>query len=172
MNVYAVLARLIDYPSDTLVEHLDEAHAHLANDSTLGRDEKQALLATVEWMRELAPLDLQAEYVQTFDTVPENALYMTHHTFGDSRERGPALVELGMYYRKVGFAPQEGELPDYLPLMLEFVARLDAASAGDFLAEAAPILTQLASNLELAENRYAPLLRFVADRGQCVRTAA
>jgi nitrate reductase delta subunit len=175
MSIYAIISRLLDYPAEDLLEHLPEAHARLAGDATLAVRERDALRGVLDWMASRGTLALQADYVETFDTAPENALYLTHHTFGDSRERGPALVELGEHYKAAGLEARDGELPDYLPLMLEYAAWLDdsdPAAARDFLGEVAKVVTGLADNLERAGSPFAPLLRFIADRGRAQRAAA
>jgi nitrate reductase delta subunit len=110
--------------------------------------------------------------VQTFDMVPEHSLHLTHHLFGDDRGRGPALVDLSEHYKGMGLEMKEGEIPDYLPLILEYVATLDEVAARLFLADAGKVLTVLAANLENAKSRYAPLLRLVEQRGHLAQTAA
>lgn len=175
MNLYAIVARLLDYPEAELHENLAAARVRVAADPTLNADDRDRVLSVIDWMRGRELLELQAEYVDTFDTVPEHALYLTHHTFGDSRERGPALVELGEHYKDAGFTVRNGELPDYLPLMLEYAALLDRDdpdAARRFLGEAAPIVARIAGLLEERDSPFAPLLRFVAGRGRRVRAAA
>ena len=115
---------------------------------------------------------LQQDYVKTFDMVPEHSLHLTHHLFGDDRGRGPALVDLSEHYKGMGLGMKEGELPDYLPLILEYVSILDEFAARMFLADAKKVLTVLAANLEKSGSHYAPLLRLVEHRGQLAKTAA
>jgi nitrate reductase delta subunit len=175
MSIYAIISRLLDYPAEDLLEHLPEAHARLAGDATLAVRERDALRGVLDWMASRGTLALQADYVETFDTAPENALYLTHHTFGDSRERGPALVELGEHYKDVGLVVRDGELPDFLPLMLEYVALIDPHdpdAAQRFLDQARPIVSDLAARLEAQASPFAPLLRFVAGHGRRTRAAA
>ncbi len=104
--------------------------------------------------------------------VPEHSLHLTHHLFGDDRGRGPALVDLGEHYKGMGMEMRTGEIPDYLPLILEYVATLDEMGARVFLADAAKVLKVLAANLEKSDSPYAPLLRLVESRGQLARSAA
>jgi nitrate reductase delta subunit len=117
-------------------------------------------------------MQLQQGYVQTFDMVPEHSLHLTHHLFGDDRGRGPALVDLSEHYKGMGLEPVKNEIPDYLPLILEYVGTLDEMAARLFLADAGKVLTVLAANLESADSRYAPLLRLVEHRGRLAQTAA
>ena len=67
------------------------------------------------------PTEIQADYVQTFDLTPEHSLHLTHHLFGDDKNRGPALIDLSELYKDYGVEVASNELPDYLPLILEFV---------------------------------------------------
>jgi nitrate reductase delta subunit len=175
---YKLLSKLLEYPDQDLLSAMPQMHGTL----------RQGFEAT-EWvvlerfMRHLADQDLtesQAAYVQTFDLTPEHALHLTHHLFGDDKNRGPALIDLTEYYKQYGLeiAANEGasnELPDYLPLVLEFASLLEADEARLFLSQWSKVLNQLAGNLEKVESPYAPLVRLVEQRsrlGQPVAEAA
>ena len=118
--------------------------------------------------------ELQAHYVKTFDLTPDNALYLTHHLFEEQdRARGPALVRLSEYFTQQGFEIDRGELPDYLPLILEYVSTLpDMASARGFLEQTTDVANVLAKNLALMESPYAALLCMVARHGKVSDLAA
>jgi nitrate reductase delta subunit len=142
------------------------------------------------FMKTISEQDLtetQANYVQTFDLTPEHALHLTHHLFGDDKNRGPALIDLTEFFKEYGLEmiTNEGnanpeaanestpnELPDFLPLVLEFAAQLDTEEARVFLSQWSKVLNQLASNLEEAKSPYAPLIRLVEQRAQLVKAAA
>lgn len=171
MRSYAVISRLLDYPEQELLDHIDEMRGIVAEDELLVEAEREAIHGVLDWMAGRSLLDLQAEYVQTFDVVPEHTLYLTHHTFGDSRERGPALVELGEHYKATG-VEADGELPDYLPLILEYCATLDPMEVQFFLGQAQEVLALVADNLDKAESPYAALVRIVEKRGRLARSAA
>jgi nitrate reductase delta subunit len=172
MKIYAMLARLLDYPTQELLDNLADARVLVKKDIGLKHAERCKLLAVIDWLSSKSLLRLQEEYVQTFDTAPENCLYVTHHTFGDNRERGPALVELGEHYKAHGFAANSNELPDYLPVMLEFAANLEADESATFIAQTVSILELIAANLEKSFSPYAPLLRFVEARGRLAQATA
>lgn len=171
MRSYTVISRLLDYPEQELLDHIDEMRTVVAEDDLLVEAEREAIHGVLDWMAGQSLLDLQAEYVQTFDVVPEHTLYLTHHTFGDSRERGPALVELGEHYKATG-VEAESELPDYLPLILEYCATLDPMEVQLFLGQAQEVLALVADNLDKAESPYASLVRIVEKRGRLARSAA
>ena len=180
---YPLLSKLLDYPNAELMAALPELRASL----------RQGFDAT-EWivldrfmknLAEQALTEVQAAYVATFDLTPEHALHLTHHLFGDDKNRGPALIDLTEFYKEYGLelavtredgdAANEGslnELPDYLPLALEFAAQLDPEEARVFLSQWSKVLGQLAANLEAAGSPYAPLLRLIEQRSLLVRAAA
>ena len=172
MILYNVLARLLDYPEAGLKTHEVEIREALADEPEVSAEERQVIYDFVEHVAQTPLLELEKEYVQTFDMVPEHSLHLTHHLFGDDRGRGPALVDLGEHYKGMGLEAKEGELPDYLPLILEYVSTLDEIEARVFLADAAKVLTVIAANLEKAQSRYAPLLRLVEGRGGLLRMAS
>ncbi len=172
MILYNVLARLLDYPVAELKTHQVEIREALANELEIRDEERQAIGDFLDHMAQTSLLELEQEYVQTFDMVPEHSLHLTHHLFGDDRGRGPALVDLGEHYKGMGLEAKEGELPDYLPLILEYVSTLEEIEAQIFLADAVKVLTVIAANLENSNNRYAPLLRLVEQRGLRLRMAS
>lgn len=166
MRTYAVVARLLDYPTEELKSNLALAAEWVEQEERLDEVDRERLLGVIAWMQQQELLDLQGEYTQTFDLTPEHSLHLTHHTFGDSRERGPALADLAEHYKSRGLEARAGELPDYLPLMLEYASRLEASEAEEFLREATRILDALAAQLEKTDNPYAPLIRFVERCGR------
>ena len=104
----------------------------------------------------------------------ENSLYLTYHLFDEQdRERGPALIELAELYKSTGIEIGDGELPDYLPLILEYVSTMnDEASAHAFLQQTSQAAGIIATNLEKNESPYAPLVRIVERHGHVAEIAA
>jgi len=172
MILYNVLARLLDYPVEELKTHSAEIREVVASEPAISSEERRVIGEFVDHVAQTELLELEKEYVQTFDMIPEHSLHLTHHLFGDDRGRGPALVDLGEHYKGMGLEAKEGELPDYLPLILEYVSTLDEVAARIFLADAAKVLTEVAANLEKSQSCYAPLLRLVERRGQMMRMAS
>lgn len=179
---YPLLSKLLDYPGDDLYAALPELRAALDRGCTT--EERRVLEGFLGHLAGMEPTEAQALYVQTFDLTPQHALHLTHHLFGDDKNRGPALIDLTEFYKEYGLelafgaandegdAPHVNELPDYLPLMLEFAAQLDPEEARMFLSQWTKVLGQLAANLEAADSPYAPLVRLVEQRSQLVRAAA
>ena len=102
----------------------------------------------------------------------EHSLHLTHHLFGEEKTRGPALIDLSEFYRSHGLVVDERELPDYLPVMLEFASALSLEEASVFLCEIRKVLTVLADNLEKSGSAYAPLVRIVENHASLTRLAA
>ncbi|MDO9227902.1 MAG: nitrate reductase molybdenum cofactor assembly chaperone [Pseudomonadota bacterium] len=177
---YKVLSKLLDYPDEALMAAVPELRVEIKRGFEAA--EWLVLDRFLNHLESLNLTDLQGSYVQTFDLTPEHALNLTHHLFGDDKNRGPALIDLSVFYKEYGLemvskdmAANEGasnEIPDYLPLMLEFSEMLSEEEARIFMSQWAKILNQLASNLEEAQSPYAPLIRLVEQRALLVKAAA
>jgi nitrate reductase delta subunit len=176
---YKILSKLLDYPDDALMSAMPDLRQEIKRGF-----EAAEWLVLDRFLNHLEHLDLtdaQAAYVLTFDLTPEHALHLTHHLFGDDKNRGPALIDLSEFYKEFGLAlvandraANDGynEIPDFLPLMLEFASQLSEEEARFFLSQWSKILNQLATNLEEAQSPYAPLIRLVEQRSLLVRAAA
>jgi nitrate reductase delta subunit len=171
MMLYKITSALLEYPDQELKSAMSEI-ADLLQSEAISDDERSTLQKFMQWMDAMDMTELQAGYVQTFDMNPEHSLHLTHHLFGDDRGRGPALIDLSEYYRGFGLEADAKELPDYLPLILEFVSTLEEIEAKVFLGQTVKVLTQLAANLETAESPYAPLVRMIEKRGQLAPISA
>jgi len=172
MTLFKLLSALFEYPDQAILQALPELMTIIGEDATIEPAEREAITAFASWLADSDLTEAQANYVKTFDMTPEHALHLTHHLFGDDKNRGPALIDLGEYYKSYGLENVESELPDYLPLMLEFAAQLDPAEARVFLGDAGKVLDVLAGNLDKAGSPYAPLVRIVRSYGTLTRLAA
>ena len=171
MQVFAVLSKLIDYPDNELIENLDSVIEYIKDSSEIATDEKEILMEFVSWMRSHTSIKLQETYVETFDMVPEHDLHLTHHIFGDDRQRGPALIDLSEHFKNEGLEVKEGEIPDFLPLLLEYASTLDDIKSREFLGDAKKIITIIADNLDKAKSPYSKLIRIV-EKHSCLTIAA
>lgn len=172
MKIYKLLSALLDYPNQDLVEHLPELHEFVAQNLEIDHAEREALQSFLTHLQSMSVTELQAEYVQTFDMTAEHSLHLTHHLFGDDKNRGPALIDLGELYKDYGIEVVTNELPDYLPLILEFTAYLDDSEATVFLSDAKKVLGVLAENLQKAGSPYAALLSIIESRATLTKLAA
>lgn len=172
MQIYKLLSALLDYPDQALLDHLPELLEFIAQSSEIDSAEREALQHFLSHMQSQSLTDLQADYVQTFDMTAEHSLHLTHHLFGDDKNRGPALIDLGELYKDYGVEVVGNELPDYLPLILEFAAYLDDNEATVFLSDAKKVLAVLSENLQKATSPYAALLSIVDNRATLTKLAA
>lgn len=171
MRIYAILARLLDYPTEELMENIPAMIDVIKEDAGITEHERKELLEFISWMQLHDLVGMQGDYVQTIDMTPEHSLHLTHHLFGDDRGRGPALIDLSEHFKANGLALDSNEIPDFLPLILEYVSTLDEMQARFFLGDAAKVLTVIAENLEKAESPYSRLLRIVENRGRIAQAA-
>jgi nitrate reductase delta subunit len=171
MQVFAVISKLIDYPDSELIENLDSVIEYIKDSSEIATDEKEILMEFVSWMRSHTSIKLQETYVETFDMVPEHDLHLTHHIFGDDRQRGPALIDLSEHLKNEGLEVKEGEIPDFLPLLLEYASTLDDIKSRAFLGDAKKIIKIIADNLDKAKSPYSKLIRIV-EKHSCLTIAA
>ena len=174
MQIYKILSLLLEYPDRELLDNLPEIRMLIDKNTDIGAEEKAALRKLLDYMSSMPLIDLQADYVKTFDFTPEHSLHLTHHLFDDDsdRNRGPALIDLGEMFKDYGVKTVTNELPDYLPLILEFVAGLEESEATVFLSDAGKVLDILTKNLTKANSPYAAPISIVNNRASLTRLAA
>lgn len=172
MMNYKIFSALLEYPQQDLLDAMPEIREYLHADKTLDETDKTALESFLKHMEASDLTQRQADYVQTFDLTPEHSLHLTHHLFGDEKGRGPALIDLAEYYKEFGLEAPENELPDYLPMILEFTSQLEDTEAQVFLSQTVKVLQQLAENLEKAESPYAPVIRVIESHSRLTSIAA
>jgi len=124
---YKLASVLLQYPTRALFDGLDELDAAARSAPRAARGHLAAFLA---WLRATPPHEVAQHYVETFDLRRRSALYLTYYRHGDTRRRGMALLAFKTAYRAAGLEPDGAELPDYLPVVLDFAA---VAPAGEEL---------------------------------------
>ncbi|HSE76768.1 MAG TPA: nitrate reductase molybdenum cofactor assembly chaperone [Alphaproteobacteria bacterium] len=168
MRTYKVLSALLGYPDGALLAAANDMRAVLDAENCLPSAVRAGIEALIRRLETVEPLTLQEEYVALFDRGRSTSLHLFEHVHGESRDRGQAMVNLIEAYRSHGLAISVPELPDYLPLFLEFVSLLPPAEARATLAETAHILAALASRLKRRASGYAAvfeaLVRLTGDR--------
>jgi nitrate reductase delta subunit len=158
-----VLAALLGYPDAGLRGHLPEMTALLAEDSALPASRRGEIEALARWLGGVDPLDAETAYVETFDRGRATSLHLFEHVHGDSRDRGPAMIDLGQTYAAAGLLLNEGELPDYLPVVLEFVSTQPPREARAFLGEIAHLVNAIFGALLQRGSPYASVLGALLD---------
>lgn len=153
-----VLARLLGYPDAELRAQLPALREALRAEHAVGAARVAELDALADALAGADALDAEAAYVQLFDRGRATSLHLFEHVHGDSRERGPAMIDLARTYDQAGLYLAPGELPDYLPAVLEFASTLPPREARAFLGEMAHIFNALFSALRERQSAYASVL--------------
>lgn len=153
-----VLAALLGYPDAQLRGHLPEMADLLRREQALPAARLLEIEALMRSLQLADPLESEAAYVELFDRGRATSLHLFEHVHGDSRERGPAMIDLGQTYEKAGLILNEGELPDYLPAVLEFVSTQPAREAKAFLDEVTHLLNAIFGALHQRGSAYASVL--------------
>ncbi|QQS55003.1 MAG: nitrate reductase molybdenum cofactor assembly chaperone [Candidatus Competibacteraceae bacterium] len=147
MKTLKVLSALLCYPQPELQAALGEMIEVLDQENLLPEREHRALLAMMSQMRRTDLIELQERYVRLFDRGRALSLHLFEHIHGESRDRGQAMINLLEVYRQHGFELSARELPDYLPLFLEYLAQRPAGEALDMLADAMHVMALLGARL-------------------------
>ena len=142
-----VLSLLLSYPEAETLAALDEMAAVIEQEKLLPEDHKKPVLALINSYRGADLLDLQEHYVALFDRGRFLSLHIFEHVHGESRDRGQAMVNLLQMYESHGFEMSTHELPDYIPLFLEFLSQQEPAEAVKLLQDAMPVLSLLGARL-------------------------
>lgn len=170
-----VLAALLGYPDAQMRRYLGEMRALLRDERAIAASRLAELDALMDSLQRAEPLAAEADYVELFDRGRATSLHLFEHVHGDSRDRGPAMIDLGQTYEKAGLILAEGELPDYLPAVLEFVSTQPPKEAKAFLGEMAHIFNAIFGALQQRESPYASvlgaLLELAGEKAQPVKPA-
>jgi nitrate reductase delta subunit len=149
-----VLSALLSYPQRDMLMALDEMAEVVADEDVLPRENKAAVLDLIESLRGADLMDLQERYVALFDRGRALSLHIFEHVHGESRDRGQAMVNLMNLYRANGFEIAARELPDYVPLLLEYLSHRSREQASQLLQDAMPVLSLLGARLAERESPY------------------
>lgn len=159
MRTLKALSALLTYPSAELLEALPEIGGMIERDPLLGKADRAFLLALVEHLRSHDLFDQQEAFGLLFDRTRSLSLHLFEHVHGESRDRGQAMVDLIRVYEEGGFTPTTAELPDFLPLFLEYASTRPPQEALDLIAQPAHVLTALAERLAKRKSPYEAIFR-------------
>ncbi|WP_298802436.1 nitrate reductase molybdenum cofactor assembly chaperone [uncultured Lentibacter sp.] len=149
------LSLILSYPTRELQAAMPEISAVLASDTRLTAAMRRGLRPLVEELAARDIYDLEEQFVLLFDRSRTLSLNLFEHVHGESRDRGGAMVSLVETYREGGFDPVTSELPDHLPVLLEFLSTRPASEAQETLADAAHIFAALEERLIRRDSAYA-----------------
>lgn len=147
----------MSYPKPEWVSHLDDCKVVLEQEGFLPRKHLRGVLAFIEELEAADLYSVQEAYVSTFDRGRSHCLHLFEHIHGESRDRGQAMVNLADAYEEKGLFIDEAELPDYIPLFLEFLSLCPADEAVSLLGEPVDIMATIATRLQKRKSSYAVL---------------
>ncbi|WP_411833186.1 nitrate reductase molybdenum cofactor assembly chaperone [Pseudoxanthomonas mexicana] len=162
MSLLKLLSVLLDYPREELWEHGAEL-LEAADEPALSGSRRAELEWFVRDLLRTDPLEAQDRWLSLFDRGRSMSLLMFEHIHGESRDRGQAMVDLVEAYRRNGFELAARELPDYLPLLLEYLQQRPQEEARDWLQHLGPILGLLAARAEERKSPYAMLFEMLIE---------
>lgn len=154
MKTFKILALLLSYPKQDLIDNLDSIENALKGEDFLPKRTTKKVLSFINYMKETNLYELQEDYVELFDRGRSHCLHMFEHIHGESRDRGQAMVNLIESYAERGFYMKEGELPDYLPLFLEYLSTLTAEEAIDLIGDPINVIATIGVRLKKRDSLY------------------
>lgn len=163
---FKVFSAVLSYPTTEFQDAAAELAQALAGEPRLAKSRKDAVTALIAAIAGMDILEAQAGYVDLFDRTRSLSLHLFEHVHGESRDRGQAMVSLLERYQQAGLDVAARELPDYIPLFLEFLSTRDAVTACADLKECAHILTALGERLRRRDSDYAAVFEALTDMAQ------
>ncbi len=167
MRTLKVLGFLLTYPSAQTIEVLGECREILDAEKWLPSAPLTALGDLMDWMENTDLLDLQEEYVALFDRTPSLCLHLFEHVHGDSRERGQAMVDLSDVYQDAGLIINTKEIPDFLPLFMEYLSIIDQEQARGNLDNIINITGAIAGRLKHRKSKYEAVFNALEAAANC-----
>lgn len=163
MRTYKALGLLLTYPQTDWLSHRIELLEVLQAEAKLTESTLANIDRLVNTVSSEDLLDAQERYCDTFDRGKGNCLNLFEHVYGESRDRGQAMSELLDLYRAQGLESSGSELPDYLPLYLEFLSRLDPVSARNSLCDTVDVIAVIEARLRQSNSIYAPVMAALVE---------
>lgn len=154
MKTLKVLSTLLTYPMDDLRVVAGELKAVLANEAVLPARNLLAVNALIDDIASRDLFDVQERYILLFDRTRSLSLHLFEHVHGESRDRGQAMVDLIKVYEDGGYTPTTTELPDFLPLFLEYASTRPAAEAIELIGQPGHVLAALRERLAKRGSPY------------------
>ncbi len=159
MLTYKILGMLLTYPSEDLQQHMGELRQAIAAEGAVPAKIQKSLFTFMDDLARRNLVRVQEDYVALFDRSRVNSLYLFEHVHGESRDRGQAMVDLLDLYKQHGFKLAQRELPDYLPLFLEFLSVLPFEQSQELVGETVHILAAIGAKLKAKKSGYHHVFR-------------
>ncbi|NQV81327.1 MAG: nitrate reductase molybdenum cofactor assembly chaperone [Alphaproteobacteria bacterium] len=157
-KTFKVLSILLAYPSEEWLSAIPEFEEILRTEGILPTDSIEEVTAFLQELQSIDPIESQSRYVRLFDQTRALSLHLFEHVHGDSRDRGQAMVDLLKMYEERGLFIDAKELPDHLPLFLEFLSEMPLPQARDTLAQPLHIVAALEERLRKRDSGYAAVM--------------
>lgn len=154
MKTFKVLSLLLSYPQAEWMAHLGDIEKVIYDENILSKKKLKGVSQLISILREDDLIECQERYVATFDRGASHSLHLFEHIHGESRDRGQAMIDLMEMYNANGLDVNTSDLPDYLPVFLEFLSTGNLAQASHFLGETAKVLTLIKERLTKNELPY------------------
>lgn len=158
MEILRVISALMDYPTEDLQSLAEPIKEVIATAKEISPEMRERLIAFTDSIQKSDILDLQESYGEHFDRGRSLSLLLFEHVHGESRDRGQAMVDLMEVYEKAGFEISRKELPDYIPMYLEYLSTREDLEAREGLADVAHILGMLSARMQERNCEYACLM--------------
>ena len=159
MKTFKAISALLSYPTQELQDAADELRTVIHDDNLVPAAVRRQLDALIDDIATGDLYDLQERYVLLFDRTRSLSLHLFEHVHGESRDRGQAMIDLKALYEKSGLFISAAELPDFLPLLLEFLSTQPFAEARETLGQTVHILSALAERLRKRQSPYEAAFR-------------
>jgi len=153
-KTFKALSALLSYPDEDLQKAAPELRAVIEEEALLPPETRRVLDPLIEAVATGDLYDLQERYVELFDRTRSLSLHLFEHVYGESRDRGQAMIELKTLYEQNGLYLSASELPDYLPVFLEFLSVRPLEEARAQLSQPAHVLTAIAERLHKRKTPY------------------
>ncbi|MEH6546042.1 MAG: nitrate reductase molybdenum cofactor assembly chaperone [Sneathiella sp.] len=154
MKTFKILGLLLTYPTQELQDSMKSLASSLSGENLLPRKLEKAVIIFMGDLAARNLLEAQEDYVSLFDRGRGHSLYLFEHIHGESRDRGQAMVDLIDHYKEKGLNLTAQELPDYLPLFLEFLSICPVAEAQENLGDVVHIVAAIAAKLKKKGSGY------------------
>jgi nitrate reductase molybdenum cofactor assembly chaperone NarJ/NarW len=161
MKTFKILGLFLSYPKQELIDNMSDIKDVLKQENFLPKRTMKKVLAFCDYLSATDLFELQEDYVDLFDRGRAHCLHMFEHIHGESRDRGQAMVNLVESYAERGYYMQEGELPDYLPLFLEYLSCCPAEEAVELIGDPINVVATIGVRLKKRDSLYSILFEAI-----------
>ncbi len=158
-NTYKALSALLSYPTEEIKAAAEDIHTIIMDEALAPAWALRQIARLIEDFKSLDLYELQERYVFLFDRTRSLSLHLFEHVHGESRDRGQAMVDLKTLYAEGGLEIGASELPDFLPLFLEYLSTRPTEEARQLLAEPLSVIAALKERLQKRKTPYLAVFR-------------